>query len=131
MLRLQEPNKELKLPEMDDFVINHGRPKRLLPHFKDSLSGVKSNTFQFDINILKESFREFAWLFVRVIDRESTTYFPWYVLFVLSGTFRMSWNFDWAISNEISHQLSNYQQTKRFFMTAYLVYAIIYNCTMK
>ena len=41
----------------------------------------------------------------------------------------MDCKFDWAqiISNEVLHQLSNYQQTRRFFMMAYIVYATIYN----
>ena len=42
----------------------------------------------------------------------------------------MNCKFDWAqiISNEVLHQLSNYQQTGRFFMMAYLLYDMIYNC---
>ena len=40
----------------------------------------------------------------------------------------MGVDFDWGrvISSEISHQLVNYQQTKRFFMLSYLVFAIVY-----
>ena len=63
MLRLPKPNKELKILEADDFITNHGGTKRLLTYFPDSLSGVKSNAFQFDIDLLMESFKEFAWLF--------------------------------------------------------------------
>ena len=41
----------------------------------------------------------------------------------------MDFEFDWdqVVSSDISHQLSNYQETKRFFMAAYLVYVVIYN----
>lgn len=45
MLRLPKPNKELKLPEADDLITNHGGPKGLLPHFTYSLYRVKSNYF--------------------------------------------------------------------------------------
>lgn len=76
MLRLLEPNKELKLPEVDDFVTNYGGPKILLPYFVDSLFGLKLNSFQSDIDILKEMFREFSWLFARVTDQKSMAYFP-------------------------------------------------------
>lgn len=62
MLRLLGPSKEFKLPEIDDYVMNHGGPKRLLAYFIDSLSRLKLNCFQFDIDILKDPFREFAWL---------------------------------------------------------------------
>lgn len=63
MLRLLEPNKEFKIAEADDFITNHGAPKRLLPHFIDSLFGIKINSFQFDVSILKEPFMDFSWLF--------------------------------------------------------------------
>lgn len=41
----------------------------------------------------------------------------------------MGVDFHWGqvISNEISHQLVNYQQTHRFLMLAYPVYAIVYS----
>lgn len=95
MPRFPNPNKDLKLPKADDFVTNHGCPKRLLPYFTLSLFGLKSNSFQFIINMIKEPFREFVWLFARVIDQESIAYFPRYVLIVLSRTFKMNWSFDW------------------------------------
>ena len=60
MLRLLEPNKELKLLEADELTINHGGPKILLPYFKDSLTRLKLNSFQFDIDIIKDPFKEFA-----------------------------------------------------------------------
>lgn len=117
MLRLPKPNKELNLVEVDDFITNHGILKRLLPYFTDSLSRLRMNSFQFDIDVLKVSLREFSWLFAQITDQESTTLFPRYVLFFLYGTFKMDQKFDLdqIISNEISHQLSNYQQTGRFF----------------
>ena len=67
MLRFPKPNKELKLPKVDDFITNHGVRQRLLPHLTDSFFGVMSNSFQFDINILKDLSREFASLFAWVI----------------------------------------------------------------
>ena len=45
MIRLPKINKELKLPEGDDFITNHGGKKILLTYFIDSLSGVKTNAF--------------------------------------------------------------------------------------
>lgn len=44
----------------DSFIENHGGPKRLLPHFANSLSRLKLSSFQFDMDILKELFKEFA-----------------------------------------------------------------------
>lgn len=133
MLRLLKLNKELKLPKEDAFIKNNDDPKTFLSYFTNSLNGVKTNVYQYDISFLKETFREFAWSFTWVTDQESTTYFPQYTLFYLSTTFRMYWNFYQAqiISNEISHQLSNYQQIENFFMITYLIYVVVYNCILK
>ena len=82
------------------------------------------------MNLLKEPYQEFAWLFAWIVGQDYKVYFPWYVIFILCCTYKMGLDFEWAqiISNEISHQWENYQQTEKFFMVAYLVYAIIYNC---
>lgn len=63
MLRLLKLNKELKLPEVDAFISNNCGPKKFLIYFTDSLSRVKANAYQFDIDLFKEPFPEFAWLF--------------------------------------------------------------------
>ena len=45
MLRLLEPSKEFTIVEVDDFIKNHGGPKRLLPYFINSFYGLKTNSF--------------------------------------------------------------------------------------
>ena len=133
MLRLPKPNKELKLSEIDSFIAKNGGLKKLLLYFIDALSGIKSNAYKFYTNLLKEPYQEFAWLFAWVMGQGTTSYFPHYVFSVLCCTFRMDLNFNWAqiISNEISDQLENYQQTENFFMTAYFVYVVICNCILQ
>ena len=69
ILRFAKPNKELKLTEVDDFITNHGGPKRLLTYFSYSFSRVKINVFQFYIDFLKDPFMEFAWLFARTLAK--------------------------------------------------------------
>ena len=129
MLRLPKTNREFKIVETNDFITNQAGPKRLFPQFTDSLSRIKTNSFHFDIGLLKEPFKEFAWLFALITGQESMTMFRWCVLYFLHGTFNMDFKFDWAqvVSSEISHQLSNYQEIERFFMATYLVYVVIYN----
>lgn len=102
-LRLLEPNKEFKIAKVDEFITNQGGQKILLYYFTDSLSRLKIGSFQFDVDIHKQPFKEFACLFAQVINEESTTLFPWYILYVFYGTPKMDWKFDWAqiISNEI------------------------------
>jgi hypothetical protein len=45
MLRLPNPNREFNIDEAYDFIANHGDPKRLFPHFIDSLAGLKIGVF--------------------------------------------------------------------------------------
>jgi hypothetical protein len=80
------------------------------------------------VGTLVEPYKEFSWLFVSLDGKESTSCVPKYVFYVLHESIRVRINFDWAeiISNEVSHHLFMYEQTKRFFMTSYLVYAIVY-----
>ena len=83
MLRFPEINKEFKIVKADDSITYHGGPKRLFTYFTDSLSRLETTSFQFDVDILKSPFREFAWLFAWVTDQESTTLFPQYALYVI------------------------------------------------
>ena len=76
MSRLPEPNREFNISEVDSFIANHGGPKRLLPHFLNSLSGLKSGSFHFDIYILKESFKKISWLFTQISSKESIANVP-------------------------------------------------------
>ena len=106
ILRLPKTNKELNLPKEKAFTItNNGAPKILLTYFTNSLYGVNTNAYKFDIDFLKDPFREFAWLFVWITGQGSIEYFPQDDLFILCGTFMMNWSFDWAqiILDEISH----------------------------
>ena len=119
MLRFPKPIKELKIPKEDAFISNNSGPNKLLTYFTNSLSRVKVGAYQFDTNLLKEPYQESAWLFAQATDQDTTTYFPWYILLVLYGTFRMDWNLYLAkiISNEIAHQQGSYQQMEKFFRT--------------
>ena len=63
MLQLPQPDKGFKIAQEKYFIANNGGPKRFILHFTNSLSQVKTSSFQLDIGILKEIFREFAWLF--------------------------------------------------------------------
>lgn len=73
MMRLPKLNKELKILEANAFITNNDGTKGFLTYFIGSFSGVNTNAHQFDIDFLKETFREFSWLFVWVTDQDSTT----------------------------------------------------------
>lgn len=56
MLRLPEAIREFKITEKYDFITNQGGPKRLLPQFLDSLSGLSILILE----ILKEPLRDLS-----------------------------------------------------------------------
>lgn len=66
MLRLLELNKEFKIVEANSFIANHGGQNKLFPNFVNSLSGLKLGSFHFDIDILKQPFKEFSRLFSQI-----------------------------------------------------------------
>ena len=94
MLKLLELNKELYLQEADSFIANNSALKKLLTYFIDTLLEFKSTTYQFNIDLHKEPYQEFVWLFAQVIGQDTTTYWPWYVIFILCCTFIMYFNFN-------------------------------------
>ena len=129
MLQFPNPNRESKLLEFDSFITNNGDSKNILAQFFEVLSQIRSNSYQFDIDLLKEAYRELVWLFVWLVFKDTNTYFQRYVLFLLHLSLKMGMDCDWVqvIPNEITHHSVTYQQSKRFFMLSYLVYAIVYN----
>jgi hypothetical protein len=78
--------KELNLPKANSYLSNNGAT-RLLSQFIKDPAIVKCNQIHFDLKILKESYRDFIYLSLHVVGRESTSTFPWYVIYVLYMTF--------------------------------------------
>jgi hypothetical protein len=66
--------------------------------------------------------------FLGLLDKTLQLLVPKYVLYVLHCSIHEDAIFYWAriISNEVSFQLENFHKTKKFYMTSYLVYAIVY-----
>jgi hypothetical protein len=69
-----------------------------------------------------------AWILARVLGQESTATIPHLSLYILYYSIQGKRIFDWSkiISSEISFQLSNFKKDKKFYMSAYLVFAIVY-----
>jgi hypothetical protein len=77
---------------------------------------------------LKNTYREVTWIFTRITGQDSTETIPWLALYILYFTVHEQTNFDWGkiISTEISLQLSNFKDTKKFYMDSYLIFFITY-----
>jgi hypothetical protein len=80
------------------------------------------------VSLLKNPYKEMAWLFARVVGQESTATIPRLALYILHFTIHEKTIFDWEkiISGELSFQLSNFKKNKKFYMSSYLIFTITY-----
>jgi hypothetical protein len=100
---------------------SYGNTLKILPQCREDLSNIQ-------VSSLKNPYKEIAWLFTRVTGQESTTTIPRLSLYILYFTVHEKEIFDWVkiISIEISSQLANFKENKRFYMSSYLIFAITY-----
>jgi hypothetical protein len=56
-----------------------------------------------------------------------------YVAYVIYYTLNKKEIFDWVelVSTKISHQLLEFQKTKRFYMASYLIFSLLFYKTFK
>jgi hypothetical protein len=78
-----------------------------------------------------DPYREMAWLFAQLIRHEYTALMHRYVIFVIYYTLLKDETLNWdeMFSNEIAHQLIIYRKTRRFYMSSYLIFALVCNIT--
>jgi len=133
MLHLLTPNRILKLPEASSFLNAQAGRRCLLKEFLIEPMTAPSNIIEINTILLDQPFMELAWLFSQLMVHYSMTFIPSYVLYVLYYSAKIGSLFDWeqVISKDISHQLSNFIQSKRFYVTYYLVLSLSYSKTFK
>jgi hypothetical protein len=80
------------------------------------------------VSSLKNPYREMAWLFAKVVGKESTASITQLDLYILYFSIHEKTKFDWVniISSELSFQLTNLKNNKRFYMSLYFIFSIIY-----
>jgi hypothetical protein len=80
------------------------------------------------VSSLKHPYREIAWIFTRIIGQDSTVTIPRLALYILHFIVHEDVFFDWEkiISNEVSTQLINFKNEKKFYMAYYLIFSITY-----
>jgi hypothetical protein len=87
-----------------------------------------TNACNIEVSSLKYPYKEFLWLFSRIIGLESTAFVSKNVVYILHFFVHEDILIDWGclISNEISFQLGGLKRTQKFYMTSYLIFAIAY-----
>jgi hypothetical protein len=85
-------------------------------------------TSRIEVNLLKYPYKEFAWLFSRILGLETTMFVTINVIYAMHYALHEKSIIDWGylISNEISFQLNNLKKTHKFYMASYLIFTIAY-----
>ena len=81
MLRLPDPTLIFKNAEADDFLKSHSGGMELLESFLMSPTS-DTNTTQVEVCSLKYPYKEFTWLFSRIIGQESMNSLPKYIVYI-------------------------------------------------
>jgi hypothetical protein len=130
MLRLPEPTLTFKRKYCREFLKKHDNGLDLLPEFLENPMTVPKDITKLQVGSFKNPFKEIAWLFTRIIGKETTTSISSMILYILYFTVKEHAIFDWGklISIEISSQLPQYKKEKKLLMSSYLVFAIAHCC---
>jgi hypothetical protein len=128
MLKLPEPTITFKGEEARNFLKNKNNGLDLLQEYLEDLATIPVDISRIQVSLLKNPYRELAWLFTRITGQESTTTIPRLALYILYFIVHEEAIFDWGkiISVEISSQLSKFKKENKFYMASYLIFSITY-----
>jgi hypothetical protein len=130
MLRLSEPTLTFRGQDCKQFLEKHDNGLDLLPEFLEDPTTVPEDITKLQVSSFRNPFREIAWLFTRITGQESMTSISRIVIYILYFTVKEQFIFDWGklISIEICSQLSRFKEENKFYMSSYLIFAIVHCC---
>jgi hypothetical protein len=130
MLRLSEPTLTFRGEDSKQFLKKKDNRLDLLLEFMEDPTTVPEDITSLQVSSFRSPFREISWLFTRITGHESTTSISRMVLYILYFTLKEQAIFYWGklISIEICSQLSRFKKEKNFFMSSYLIFAIVHCC---
>jgi hypothetical protein len=127
LLRLPTPTMWFKSKEIDEFLKQHKGGNRLLSNYLEDTT-CNPSTYRIEVNSFKYPYKEFSWLFSRILSFKSTMFIIWNVIYVTHYAMHEKSIIDWGylISSEISFHLNNLKKTHKFYMSSYLIFSIAY-----
>jgi hypothetical protein len=130
MLRLSEPTLTFRGKYCKQFLEKHDNGLDLLPKFLKDPTTISKDITKLQVSSFRNPFRETAWLFTRITGQESTTSISCIVIYILYFTVKVQFMFDWGklISIEICSQISQFKESNKFYMSSYLIFAIVHCC---
>jgi hypothetical protein len=86
MLRILEPTLTFKGEDCREFLKKNGIGLDLLPEFLEIPTTIPEDITRLEVSSFKNSFREIAWIFMRMLGQETTTNISCMILYILYFT---------------------------------------------
>jgi hypothetical protein len=130
MLRLSKPTLTFRGQDCKQFLEKHDNGLEILVEFLEDQTIVPEDITKLQVSSFRNPSQEIAWLFTRITGQESTTSISRIVIYILYFTVKEQFIFDWGklISIEICSQLSQFKESNKFYMSSYLIFAIVHYC---
>jgi hypothetical protein len=118
----------LKGYEAKIFLKDRKNGLKLLQEYLEDPLALPKDISKIQVSSLKNIYCKVAWIFTRIIGQDSMETVPRLSLYILYFTVHEQAVFYWGkiISTEISSQLSNFKDTKKFYMSSYLIFSITF-----
>jgi hypothetical protein len=130
MLKLSKPTLTFRGQDCKQFLEKHDNGMDILADFLEDPTTVPEDITRLQVSSFRNPFREIAWLFTRITGQASTTSISHIIIYILYFTVKEQYIFDWGklISIELCSQLSRFKESNKFYMSSYLIFAIVHCC---
>jgi hypothetical protein len=100
----------------------------ILSNFLKDPTTIPEDITRMQVSSFINPFQEIAWLFTRITGQASTARISHIIIYILYLTVKEQYIFDWGklISIELYSQLSRFKELNKFYMSSYLIFAIVY-----
>jgi hypothetical protein len=130
MLKLPKPTLTLRGQDYKQFLEKHHNRLDILADFLKDSTTVPEDITRLQVSSFRNPFRKIAWLFTRITRQASTTRISHIIIYILYFTVKEQYIFYWEklISIELCSQFSRFKDSNKFYMSSYLIFAIVYCC---
>jgi hypothetical protein len=130
MLKLLNPTLTFRGQDCKQFLEKHHNELDILADFLEDPKTVLEDITWLQVSSFRNPFREIAWLVRIITGQASTSSISHIIIYILYFTVKEKYIFNWGklISIELCSQLSRFKESNQFYMSSYLIFAIVYCC---
>jgi hypothetical protein len=130
MLKLSKPTLTFRGQDYKKFLEKHDNGLDILAKFLEDMIAIPKDITKLQVSSFRNPFQEIAWLFTRIMGQASTASISHIIIYILYFRVKEQFIFDWGklIYIEICSQLSQFKESNKFFMSSYLIFAIVHCC---